>query len=359
MFKIYQKYIFYNYLNKLILISLVFFSLVVILNIFEEISFFKNTNANFLLPYFLTLLNAPITMFEIFPFIFLLTTQYFFYDIFRKDELFLLKSNGLSNLKIIKNLFGISIILGFLMILIYYNFASSLKFYYTDLKNNYSNDNKYLAVVNDSGIWIKDEISQSIIIVKSTNIKKNFLIDVVINQFDINFNHLKTIQSTKVDISNKEWIIHDPIISEKNISLKQSENIFFKSNFDEKKINSLFSNFATLNLLELFNLKNDYESIGYSSNEIAIHLLKLISTPFFYSLMTVVSAIIMFNIKRNKPLFFHIMLGILISVIIYYLNFMFASLGNTGKIPPNVAVLLPILFILIISIIGLIKINEK
>ena len=359
MFKIYQKYILYNYLNKLMLISLVFFSLVVILNIFEEISFFKNTNSSFLLPYLLTLLNAPITMFEIFPFIFLITTQYFFYDIFRKDELLLLKSNGLSNFKIIKNLFGISLILGFLMIIIYYNFASSLKFYYTDLKNNYSNDNKYLAVVNDSGIWIKDEIDQSIVIIKSTNIKKNFLNDVIINQFDDNFNHLKTIQSAKIDISDKKWIIYHPIISEKNISIKSTKNIFFNSNFDEKKINSLFSNFSTLNLLELFNLKNDYESIGYSSDEISIHLLKLFSTPFFYSLMTILSATIMFNIKRNKPLFFHILLGILISVIIYYLNFMFASLGITGKIPPNVAVLLPILFISIISIIGLIKINEK
>jgi lipopolysaccharide export system permease protein len=359
MFKTYQKYIFYNFLNKLMLISLVFFILVVILNIFEEISFFKNTNSNFFLPYLITLLNAPITMFEIFPFIFLITTQYFFYDIFRKDELFLFKSNGLSNFKIIKNLFGISLILGFLMIIIYYNFASSLKFYYTDLKNNYSNDNKYLAVVNDSGIWIKDEIDQSIIIIKSTNIKKSFLIDVIINQFDINFNHLKTIQSAKIDISNKKWIIYDPVISEKNISSKSTENIFFKSNFDEKKINSLFSNFSTLNLLELFNLKKDYESIGYSSDEILIHLLRLVSTPFFYSLMTVLSAIIMFNIKRNKPLFFHILLGILISVIIYYLNFMFASLGITGKIPPNIAVLLPILFISIISTIGLIKINEK
>ena len=359
MFKIYQKYILYNYLNKLMLISLVFFILVVVLNIFEEISFFKNTDSNFLLPYLLTLLNAPITMFEIFPFIFLLTTQYFFYDIFRKDELFLFKSNGLSNFKIIKNLFGISLILGFLMIISYYNFASSLKFYYTDLKNNYSNDNKYLAVVNDSGIWIKDEIDQSIIIIKSTNIKKSFLIDVIINQFDINFNHLKTIQSAKIDISNKKWIIYDPVISEKNISSKSTENIFFKSNFDEKKINSLFSNFSRLNLMELFNLKKDYESIGYSSDEILIHLLKLVSTPFFYSLMTVLSAIIMFNIKRNKPLFFHILLGILISVIIYYLNFMFASLGITGKIPPNIAVLLPILFISIISTIGLIKINEK
>ena len=67
----------------------------------------------------------------------------------------------------------------------------------------------------------------------------------------------------------------------------------------------------------------------------------------------------MFNIKKDKSLFFHIILGILMSVIIYYINFMFSSLGNNGKIPIIASIFLPILFISIFAIIGLIRINEK
>ena len=97
MFKIYEKYIIKKFLIKFLFISLIFFSLSIILNVLEEISFFKNTESNFLVPYFLTLLNSPITLFEIFPFIFLISTQLLFYEIFKKDELILLKSSGLSN----------------------------------------------------------------------------------------------------------------------------------------------------------------------------------------------------------------------------------------------------------------------
>ena len=268
MFKIYQKYIIFNFLNKLLIVTLIFFSLTVILNIFEEISFFKDAKSNFLLPYFLTFLTAPITLFEIFPFIFLISTQYFFYDIFKKNELSILKNNGLSNFRIIKTLFLVSLSLGLFMIILYYNLASGLKFIYTDIKNKFTNDNKYLAVVNDSGIWLKDEINDSVVIVKSKNIKNNFLLDVVINNFDINFNHLNTIQSNKVDINNQNWIIYSPTITKENLSEKLTDKIIFKTNFDEEKINSLFSNFSTLNLVELLNLKKDYESIGYSSDEI-------------------------------------------------------------------------------------------
>ncbi len=341
------------------LISLIFFVLIIILGVFEEISFFKDTDANFLTPYFMTILNAPITLFEIFPFIFLISIQFLFYEIFKKKELILLKVNGLNNLKIILTLCITTIIFGIILIVIYYNLASKLKFIYTDIKNQFSNDNKYLAVVNDSGLWLKDEINNSVLIVKSKYIKGDHLVEVIINEFDINFNHKRTIQSNKINISKKNWIINDPTITENNISKSNLNKIYYQTNFDENKIKSLFSNFSTLNLFELFNLKNDYENLGYSSNEIKIHLLKLFSTPFFYALMTVLSSIIMFNVNENKNIFFHIILGILISVIIYYINFIFVSLGNTGVIPVNISIFLPILFISLITLMGLVNVNEK
>ena len=359
MLKTYERFLIKNFLYKFLYISLIFFSLVIILSILEEISFFKNQEASFLYPYFLTLLGAPITLFEIFPFVFLLSTQFLFYDLFKNQELNLLKVNGLSNLKIIKILFFTSFIIGILAVTIFYNFSSKLKFFYTDIKNQFSKDNKYLAVVNDSGLWLKDEIYDTTIIVKAEQIKNDFLIDVVINQFDSNFNLQKTIQSKKINIKNNDWIIENPIITIDNVSREDKDKLIFRSNFDTNKINNLFSNISTLNLYELFNLKEDYEKLGYSSTEIVIHLLRLSSTPIFFGVLTVLSSVVMFNFKRDKSLFFHILLGILMSVIIYYLSFLFNSLGNNGKVPIIWSIFLPILFISIFAIIGLIRVNEK
>lgn len=359
MLKTYEKFLIKNFISKFILISLIFLSLVIIMSLLEEISFFKDNDANFFYPYFLTLLGAPITLFEIFPFIFLLSTQFLFYDLFRNEELNLLKVNGLSNLKIIKILFLTSFFIGILSVTIFYNFSSKLKFFYTDIKNQFSKDNKYLAVVNESGLWLKDEINNSTLIVKANYIKDNFLIDVVINEFDYDFNLTKTIQSKKINIEKKMWIIEDPIITKNNISKKNDTYIFFKSNFDKNKISNLFSNISTLNLFELFNLKKDYEKLGYSSTEIVIHLLRLSSTPLFFSILTVLSSVIMFNFRKDRSLFFHILLGILMSVIIYYVSFLFNSLGNNGKVPIIWSIFLPILFISIFATIGLIRVNEK
>ena len=359
MFKTYQKYIIKNFISKFILITFIFFSLTIILGSLEEISFTKDLDINFAVPYFLTLLNAPITLFEIFPFIFLLTTQFLFYDLFKKDELSLLKTNGLNNLAVIKLIFLIAIIIGLFNIIIFYNIASNLKFHYSNIKNTLSSDNKYLAMVTKSGLWIKDEVGEKKLIIKSSLIKDNFISGTIINEFDKDFNLVRVVQSEKIDIKNNEWIIYDATITKDNFTYVIKKPMVITTNFNYEKINNIFSNVSTLNIFELFDLKKDYEKLGYSSDEIFIHLLKLSTTPLIYGILSILSAIIMFGMTKKGSIIVHITIGFLISVMIYYLMFFFASMGINGKIPVLLSVLFPILIMTIISTIGLININEK
>ena len=359
MFKIYQKYLVNNFLIKFIYLTFIFFSLTFILSILEEITFLKDLEVSIWYPYFLTALSSPITLFEIFPFIFLLTTQFLFYELFKNKELILLKINGLNNLKIIKILFLLSFVIGIFNILIYYNLASKLNFQYSNIKNKFSDDNKYLAMVTQSGLWIKDEINDKTFLINSELINGSILSKAIINEFSDDFELVQTIQSETIDISENYWIIYNPIITKDNVSKKFNKPIYLETNFNENRINSLFSNISTLDILKLFNLMEDYKKIGYSPDDILLHLMKLFTMPFFYGILTVLSAIIMFNLSSNKPLIFHIALGILMSVIIYYINFMFNSLASSGRIPIVASIFFPILILSFFTIIGLIDINEK
>tara|TARA_B100000035_G_scaffold172198_1_gene146922 strand:+ start:1034 stop:2113 length:1080 start_codon:yes stop_codon:yes gene_type:complete len=359
MLKIYQKYLITNFLGKFLKISLIFLTLTFILGILEEINFFKDTNAGFIYPYFLTLLNAPITLFEIFPFIFLLSTQFLLYELFKNDELNLLKQNGLDNMKIVKILFSLAIIIGVFNVTIYYNVASKLKFYYSNIKNDFSDDNKYLAMVTDSGLWIKDEINNKTLIIKSNYIEDKFLTETIINEFNSNFQLLRTIQTKKVNISDNSWIIFNPIITVENNTENIEGTIKLSTNFNSEKINNLFSNISSFDIIKLFDLKKDYKKFGYSTDEITIHLLRLFTTPVFYGALTIFSIIIMFNFTKNRSLLFHVITGVLLSVSLYYINFIFSSLGNNGKIPVYTSIFFPLFIIIIISIIGLLNINEK
>ena len=75
--------------------------------------------------------------------------------------------------------------------------------------------------------------------------------------------------------------------------------------------------------------------------------------------MSLVSAVLMLNLDRNKNKFFYIFLGVFLSVCIYFFRYMFTFLGDTKDLSPLISIWLPILFITIITFFGLVKINEK
>ena len=360
MVKTFDKYFIKLFFKKIILLTLIFFSLTFILTLFEEITFFSDSESKMYLPFLITLFNVPTTLLEIFPFIVLISTQLFFVDIIKKKENELIKVNSLDNFYLIKLLAICSFIFGIIIITLYYPMSSKLKFFYFDIKNIYSEDGKYLKHYSDNGLWIKDEIDDEIYIINaSANNKEKFLKDVFINKFDKNFNLVEVISSNKADISANDWVIEKPVIFRENKQIQLEENIKLSSHFNFDKINKTFRDLNSLNLIELFDLKKENELLGYSSQDVDLHFLKIVSLPIYLSIMVIISSIIMLNIKRNKPYIFHVLLGILLSVIIYYINNIFNIFGLTNKIPIYLSVFFPIIFLSIISTIGLIRINEK
>jgi lipopolysaccharide export system permease protein len=217
MFKIYQLHIFKKFLLKYFYFNLIFLTIIIIMGVLEEISFFKDLDKTILYPLVLTFLNAPATLFEIIPFICLLSTQFLFFDLFTTNELDLMKRNGLNNLKLIKNLFFCGLFIGIFNILIFYNISAIMKFNYSNIKNNFSKDNKYLAMVNESGLWIKDNLDNNSFIIKANKIDNNFLYEVLINEFNKNFELIRVIRSKKIDIEQSSWVIYDPEIVVDNI----------------------------------------------------------------------------------------------------------------------------------------------
>ena len=359
MLKTFEKYLIFLFIKKITNTSFIFLALVFILSLFEEISFFKDLDVSFYFPIFLTILNTPSTLFEIFPFIFLISTQFFFLDLINKNEIELFKVNSLNNFKIIKILFLSSLVLGLLLVTIFYNFSSTLKFAYLDLKNNYADDDKYLAVVTENGLWIKDEIGEKTYIIQANEIDGVYLKQVSIFEFDNKFNLQQIIETKKIDISNYEWVIFSPTISENNNTLKVNEKMSLLTHFNSSKIRRLFRNLSSLNIFDLLKLKKDYKSLGYSTSEVHSYLNKLYSFPIFLSIMTLLASVIMFNIKKSKPVIFHILLGVFLSVTIYYVYFLFNLLGENGKIPILISIWSPLLIFSLFISISLVRINEK
>ena len=359
MVKTLDKYFISLFFKKLLLLSVIFFSLSFTLTIFEEITFLSKSTSAFYLPFMLAIFDAPTTLLEIFPFIILISAQLFFVELIKRKENEIIKINNFNNFYLIRLLAICSFLFGILIITIYYPISSKLKFIYSDIKNIYSEDGKYLKHLNDNGIWIKDEIQNRIYIINGAEKNDPFLEDVFISKFNKNFNLIENIFADKIDITSNEWVIKNPIIFKDNRQIKLEESLILNTHFNIQKINSSFKNLNSFNLIQLIDIKKENTLLGYSSQDIDLHFLKIISLPIYFTILVIISSIIMINIKKNKPYIFHVLLGISLSVIVYYINNIFNVFGLTNKIPIYLSVFFPMIFLGIISLVGLIRINEK
>ena len=354
----YTKFLVSGFLKSFLNIFFVMISLVFILNILKEIEFFNNKEVNSLYPIYLSLMNSPSIIFEMFPFIFLIATQFFFLKLFNNDEINIFKYSGLKNTKIIGILSLVSFFIGILSVTFFYSFSSNLQNYYLQLKNQFSDDKLYLAVINKNGLWMKDVINNQTSIINSSKIDNNFLINTFITTFDEDFNLIRSVKSDKIDIKSNEWLIYDAAIFKDNISQK-SNFLTFRSNFNQQRIESLFSNLTSLSLLKLIDLRQNYKSLNYSTVDVDMQIYKVATYPIFLVIMTILSSIIMLNTKKSSSKVLKIIIGLFFSVVIYYINNFFNVMGATEKVPIMIAIWTPIIFLSLINIIMLVNINEK
>ena len=106
-------------------------------------------------------------------------------------------------------------------------------------------------------------------------------------------------------------------------------------------------------------MKENYKSIGYSPTEVSLHLNKIYSLPIYLTLTTIIGALLMFKLTFIKSKFFLIVIGVLVSVIFYYINYFSILFGKNETMPVELSVWLPQILILLICTFGLIRLNEN
>ena len=357
--KVYQNYIIKKFLSTTLIVSFVFFGLVIIMNTFEEVTFFSEKDVNIYFPILLVFLNSFSILFQLFPFIFLIGIQFFFINFINSNEFNAFKSYGLSNIKILKIITLTAFVSGVLIFTLFYNFSAILKFKYIELKNAESNDSKYLASVTENGLWIKDEYNEDILFVNAEKISKNKLHDIEIIVINNSFSIIKKIFSEEANISKNDWVMNRALITDKYGKTSIEENYIFNTNFNYQKINNLYSDLSSLTFVGLLKLRKDYQLINYSVIDLDMHIANLFAYPFYLTVITILSSIIMINIPHQKTKIFYISGGIIFSVIIYYITFFFDALGRNEQIPIFLSAWLPIFLLLMLSSIGVVKLNEK
>ena len=249
---------------------------------------------------------------------------------------------------------GIIIISGFTII------SSKLSRLYLNIKNDYTLENDYLAAITENGIWIKDVVESKNIIINASSLEENFLVNVSIFEFEEDFNFLSRMEIERADISSEHWKLYNLTkYYQSNNKTENFDELVIKSNFDLNKLKNIFTELRSISFWELNKVKKNYKDLGISTLEIESEFHKALAYPLFLMCMTIIAGLFVLGIENRKSYLFYVFLSIVLSVIIYYLNYFSKALGETNNLDIIAAIWSPIVILTIFCSIGLIRINEK
>ncbi len=360
--KIVFNYLLKNFLKTLLIVVLLIYCFGVILNLFEEIEFFKNINVSLLTPLILTSIFIPSIITKLLPFIIFISSMWFMLKIRNNKDLLTLKVYGYSNIKIFFILATTSFVLGWLILFFVNPITSSMVKYYEKTKSQYARDIDHLVTFNKNGLWIKENLNNKDRIITATKPEGFNLIDVTIFHFDKNYVLNEKIFAKKVDIKNYDWFLQDVTIfinKEGVFSKKKLDTLKINSIYNHEKITGLFNNSDTMSFIDLV---IDYKKLltnGYNKRYLDQSLHSMLSLPFFLFLMTALAAILTLHTLKKSENYKFIVLGLLVSVLIYYFKDLSIALGQTDRIPLILAIWAPVIALSLFTFVGVLQINEK
>jgi LPS export ABC transporter permease LptG len=362
MSKILFTYLVSGFAKTILVVLLIFYCFGIILNLFEEIEFFKNLDVNVLIPLRLTALFIPSIIIKMLPFIIFISSMWFLLRLRNSKDLLNLKTFGYSNFKIFFVLGMSSFIFGWIVLFAINPITSSMMKYYELTKSQYSRDIDHLFTVNKNGLWIKENSSSGHRIISADETKTNILKNITIFNLDKKYNLKQKIYSASADITNNNWILKDVIIDKfedgigKKTKMKEYE---IYSTYNHKKIISLYKNFDTMSFLDLILDYNTLKDKGYNRSYLDQNLNSMLALPFFLFIMTALASILTMNALKKSNNITFIIVGLITCVAIYYFKDLSLALGQTNRISLSLASWVPVVTIGMFSLVGILQINEK
>ena len=356
-----NTYLISEFLKTFINIVLIFCCLGLIMNLFEEINFFKNYEVGILMPISLSLMVIPSILINLLPFILFLSSMVVFIKLKDNRDIIALKTFGFSNINFLILFSLASIFISIVILFVFNPLTSATVKYYEDIKGRYDLDKSHLASINSNGIWIREKDGNNINIIKSERLEGIQLINVSIYKFNENYILSSRIDASEARISENPWILQNgrKIDFQKENKIEDFLTFKFESTFNVEKLNSIYSNLDTVSF---FNLITNMESLvikGYNPTLLIEKKHFYLSLPFFLVLMVCLASMFTLNTNDRRQNTYYILLSIIVCVIIFYFKNFSTALGTTEKIPIILSVWSPVIILSLFCSVGVMQINDK
>ena len=347
-----------RFIKSCVSVLLVFFAILSLVDLVEQIRRFGSTETSFGTLLVLTVLNVPDALYRILPLITILATLSLFLALARSSELVVTRASGRSALKSLIAPVVMSLLVGILAVAVFNPIVAATQKQYEVMTQRISGVASTLSVSSE-GLWLRQGSpdGQTVIRADRANLDGTVLFDVTFlgyapdgsPSFRIEADQAELVTGAWSITNAKEWRFDtNAVIPE--IDAFESPQMSLASNLTRAQILDSFGTPSAVPIWELPRFIARLEAAGFSARVHRTFLHMELALPVLLVAMVLVGAGFTMRHTRFGRTGLMVLLALGLGFTLYFIRNFAAILGENGQIPivlaawgpPIAAVLLPL-----------------
>ncbi len=330
-------------------ITAVFFLLMGLIDLIDQIRRFSSDGVSFSEILTLTLLNTPTGLYGILPLIMILATVTLFLGLARSSELVVVRASGRSALRALLAPITVAVLIGVLVVAMFNPIVAATSKRYYELYESYKNGGADILSLSSEGLWLRQggAEGQTVIRAARANPDATILYDVTLIAYANQGGPVRRIQAETASLQKGAWLLQDvkvwPLVAGLNpeATAATHEQLTVSSTLTQDRIRDSFASPSAISVWDLPAYIDQLEEAGFSARRHSVWLQMELARPIFLVAMVLISAAFTMRHARFGKTGVAVLTAILLGFTLYYIRNFAQILGENGQIPVMLAAWAP------------------
>nr|WP_247742361.1 MULTISPECIES: LPS export ABC transporter permease LptG [unclassified Ruegeria] len=345
-----DRYFARRFLQNFLVIGGIFLTLLILIDLIEQVRRFDDENLSFGRLLHLTLLNTPAAISEMLPLLVILATIALFVGLARSSELVVTRAIGRSGIRSLLAPVALALLIGAMAVALLNPISAATSEEYNRLSDSYRNNGTSAFSISSEGLWLRQgsQNGQSVIHAKGTSNGETLkLNNVTIITFSQEGTPTQQVSADSAELRPGKWVLDNAKVwsfaedTNPESNSVVHEQLEVPTSLTRQRILDTLGQQGSVSVYDLPELIRDLREAGFSTKQYEVWLQVQLARPFFLVSMVLIGAAFTMRHVRFGGTGIAVLSAVLLGFAIYFVRNFAQILGENGQLPIIVAAWAP------------------
>lgn len=341
-----DRYFARKFFLSFLLIAGVFLTLLVLVDMIEQLRRFEDYDIGFGSILRLTLLNAPEAMSEILPLIMILSTIVLFVGLARSSELVVTRALGRSGLRALVAPVVVAAIIGGLAVTTLNPIVAATSNLYQAQSAAFRNEGTSVLSLSDEGLWLRQGTDRAQSVIHATGFAEDnevTLFEVTILTYANGGGPVREIHAQSATLQNDNWVLTNAKVWPLAAGLNPESNaayhdeLLIPTTLTTERIRESIGRSTGISIYDLPETIHQLADAGFSTRRHEVWYQSELARPLFLVAMVLIGAAFTMRHTRFGGTGRAVLASVLLGFGLYFVRNFAQILGENGQIPVALA----------------------